>query len=139
MSVTALLRPPLVWLAMAEAALIAVAGGVAWHIWQERLAPAAAPVSSGPPAAAPVQRPRSSPVPGSPPAAPPSPLPQDGPTPGLRTDAGFLSRQMGELNRVEAAFEDLEWRVTRAVVDGIQRYLEGVVLPSIERSQGGRR
>ncbi len=46
---------------------------------------------------------------------------------------------MAELNRVEAAFEDLEWRITKAVADGIQRYIEGVVLPSVDHSQGGRR
>ena len=42
---------------------------------------------------------------------------------------------MNELNRVEATFENLEWRVTRAVVDAIQYYVDSVVLPSIERTE----
>ncbi len=46
---------------------------------------------------------------------------------------------MGELNQVEATFEALEWRVTSAVVDAIQRYVDGVVLPSIDRSERSRR
>jgi hypothetical protein len=68
----------------------------------------------------------------------PPPTPRPGPTPALRTDSSFLSRELGELNQVEQTFEDLEWRVTKAIVDGIRRYIEGVVLPTIERSESGR-
>jgi len=42
---------------------------------------------------------------------------------------------MKELNRVEAAFEDLEWRMTKALADAIENYVERVVLPPIERSE----
>ena len=55
----------------------------------------------------------------------------------MRTDSAFVSRQMSELNRVEATFEDLEWRMTKALADGIQSYVERVVLPSIDRSEHG--
>ncbi len=140
-----LFRPPLVWLVIAEAVLLVVFGVMTWHVWLERTAPAAqasqaaaatqspqpagpASVATPPPAGV---LPQSSPTPTS---------PRLGPTPGARTDAAFLSGQLAELNRVEAMLEDLEWRLTKAVVDGIQRYVEGVVLPSIERTEqrGGR-
>jgi hypothetical protein len=68
----------------------------------------------------------------------PPATPRPGPTPGLRTDSSFLSRELGELNQVEQTFEDVEWRVTKAIVDGIRRYIEGVVLPTIERAESGR-
>jgi hypothetical protein len=139
MSFTAFFRPPLVWLVSAELVLVAVLGAIAWHVWQER-SPAAGPAAAGVPrVSAPPLRPTTRPRPQ--PSAPPVPgaTPRAGPTPGIRTDPDFLSRQLVELNRIETTFEDLEWRVTRAVVDAIQRYVEGVVLPSIERSERGRR
>ena len=134
---SALIRPPIVWFAAAEAALIAVLGAITWHVWIDwTAAPVPAPggqVAAAPPAPAPpagvgpVQ-----------PAASPA-APQVGPTPGIRTDSEFLSGQLTELNRVEATFEDVEWRVTRAIADAIQRYVEGVVLPSIDRSEASSR
>jgi hypothetical protein len=139
-----LLRPPIVWFAAAEAALIAILAVVTWHVYVERVAAVAgsspAPggqVAAGPPAA-PVPAPSGASLAG-PVATPPARAPAVGPTPGIRTDADFLSRQLSELNRVEATFQDAEWRVTRALVDAIQHYLEGVVLPSIERSERGQR
>jgi hypothetical protein len=141
MSPSTLLRPPFVFLVLAEAALVAILGAVAWHVWQDRFAPSPAAVAA-PPAPAPVTTSRRppAPVPVSPQALPVStpPAPQAGPTPGVRTDASFLSRMLVELNQVEQTFEDLEWRVTKAIVDGIQRYIEGVVLPTIERAESGR-
>jgi hypothetical protein len=141
---SALFRPPLVWFAAAETMLIAVLGTVTWHVWLGRTAPPAIPLVAGaPPAAAPppgVPMPAIDPnQPAALPPTAPAPAPAVGPTPGIRTDADFMSRELSELNRVEATFEDLEWRVTRAVADAIQRYVEGVVLPSIERSERGGR
>jgi hypothetical protein len=140
MSLSSLLRPPLVWFTAAEAALIGVLGAVTWHVWLDRVAPAASAL--GPQVAAAPPAPMPTPFAGQPPPLPPlasaSPGPPGrpvGPTPGIRTDSEFLSRQLSELNRVEATFEDLEWRVTRAVADAIERYLESVVLPSIDRSE----
>jgi hypothetical protein len=141
MNPSALLRPPLVFLVLAEAALVATLGAVAWHVWQERFGTGAAPATvaapaAGPPPAITSRRPGLAAPPA--PASPPSPTPRAGPTPGLRTDSSFLARELVELNQVERTFEDLEWRVTKAIVDGIQRYIEGVVLPTIERSESGR-
>ena len=139
MSLSSLLRPPLVWFTAAETALIGVLGVVTWHVWMERVAPAASAL--GPQVAAAPPMPTQTPLAGQPPPpvapvlpdAPPGPA--VGPTPGIRTDPEFLSRQLSELNRVEATFENLEWRVTKAVADAIERYVEGVVLPSIDRSE----
>jgi hypothetical protein len=142
MSPSTILRPPLVFLVLAEAALVATLGVVAWHAWQDRFGPRPAVVAAAPPPAAlPVTTPRrpSGGVSQSPPpVTTPPPAPRPGPTPGLRTDSSFLSRELGELNQVEQTFEDLEWRVTKAIVDGIRRYIEGVVLPTIERTESGR-
>jgi hypothetical protein len=143
MSFTAFFRPPLVWLVSAEVVLVAILGAVAWHVWQERMpigghAAAGVPQVTAP-ALGPTSRPGSRPRPQSPAPPVPGTTPRAGPTPGIRTDPDFLSRQLVELNRVEATFADLEWRVTRAVVDAIQRYVQGVVLPSIERSERSQR
>ena len=133
---SSLFRPPIVWFTAAEAVLIAVLGVLTWHVWVERTA-SLAPAAGGTAVAAP---PAPTEDPGLGPVQPASsPAVAVGPTPGIRTDPEFLSRQLTELNRVEATFEDLEWRVTRAIVDAIQRYADGVVLPSIERSERGQR
>lgn len=142
MNLTVLLRPPLVWLVVAEALLISLLGLVTWHVWQQRVAPIATAVAPLVPVPAP---PRGASRPGAasagapvatPPVAPGQP--HAGPTPGLRTDPDFLSREMDELNQVEATFEYLEWRVTSAIATGIQRYVTGVILPSIDRAERGR-
>jgi len=129
-----LFRPPLLWVTIAEFILFVAALTLAWHIWQWRLPRAASPgqaaVSAPMATPAPANSPATSPLP-----APPAGAPEPGPMPGTRTDAAFLSRQMKELNRVEAAFEDLEWRMTKALADAIQNYVERVVLPPIERSE----
>ncbi|HEY7199437.1 MAG TPA: hypothetical protein VIC57_04450 [Candidatus Dormibacteraeota bacterium] len=135
---SALIRPPVVWFAAAEAALIAVLGALTWHVWVDWMAAPAPAPPAGQVAAAPPAPPPGASV-GPVQQAPAPPAPQVGPTPGIRTDAEFLSRQLSELNRVEATFEDLEWRVTKAIADAIQRYVEGVVLPSIDRSEAGSR
>jgi hypothetical protein len=40
---------------------------------------------------------------------------------------------------VESTFENLEWRLTKAVVDAIQYYVDRVVLPSIDRTEKAAR
>jgi hypothetical protein len=139
MNLSSLVRPPLVWLVAAELALLAIIGSVAWHVWQQRIVPlasAAAPLVAAP---LPSARPRQAGSASPPTASPSASVPHAAPTPGVRTDADFLSRQMAELNRAEVTFEYLEWRVTSAIVDGIQHYVTTVVLPSIERAEKGGR
>ena len=54
--------------------------------------------------------------------------------PGLNVDAVFWRLRLAELNRAEAAFETLEWKIVHSVMDAAHRYLESVVLPSIARA-----
>jgi hypothetical protein len=141
MDISHLFRPPLVWLVLAEAVLIGILGLVVWHVWQDRFAPGGSAIAVQP-ALPPATRPPSQGASLASPAPPPGPasaVPRPGPTPGIRTDATFLARELVELNRVETAFQELEWRATRAITDAIQRYLVGVVLPSIERIERGER
>lgn len=141
-----LFRPPLVYVTITECVLIAAIIALTLHIWHGRqpstTPPGQAAVAShaGPPATStssqarrPSANAQAAPIPSLSPAPGPG-SPQAGPTPGTRTDSAFVSRQMNELNRIEATFEDLEWRMTKAIADGIEHYVEHVVLPSIDRS-----
>lgn len=143
-----LFRPPLVWITIAECILVAAIVVLTLHVWQGRHPSAQAPAQVA--AAPPISHPSASglaggdrqlrpPVSPSPAPAPAGPARGTGPPPGTRTDPAFLSRQMVELNRAEAALADLEWRMTKALVDGMQSYIERVVLPGIERSEQDHR
>jgi hypothetical protein len=57
--------------------------------------------------------------------------------PGLNVDTAFWRLRLIQLNRDEAAFERLEWRIVHNAMDTIQRYMETVVLPSVERAERG--
>ncbi len=139
-----LFRPPLIWITIAECILVVAMAALGWHLWQSSStrAPASGMTALAPHAngqSDPGSRGRALRPPVSPSTSIPSPAAPPGPTPGIRTDAEFLSHQMAELNRVEAAFASLEWRMTNALVGAIQYYLNHVVLPSIEKTeQAGR-
>ena len=60
-----------------------------------------------------------------------------GPAPGLNLAVGFWRLRLGSLNRDEAAFEALEWRITNAVMNAARDYIETVVLPAVRRAEGG--
>lgn len=55
--------------------------------------------------------------------------------PGLNLDAGFWRIRLGQLNRDQVSFEQLEWHIVHSAMDTMQRYLETVVLPSITRAE----
>lgn len=55
--------------------------------------------------------------------------------PGLNVDAGFWRLRLVELNRDEAAFELLEWRIVHSAMDTTQRYVESVVVPSVMQAE----
>lgn len=139
MSLPALFRPPIVWLVAAEAILVLALAVLAWRAWTIRQVPS--PVAMAPPAAvSPGAAAGAAPGPTQPPVtAAPGVVPQPGPTPGLRADPDFLSRQFREINRVETTLHEVQWRVMQAVADAVQRYLEGVVLPVVERALRGER
>jgi hypothetical protein len=57
--------------------------------------------------------------------------------PGLNVDTGFWRSRLLDLNRDEAAFEVLEWKIVHSAMDTIQRYTETVVIPSVEAAAHG--
>ena len=123
-----LLRQPLTWMVIAECVVVALLSLVVWNIV------AAAAVQHA--AAVPAQ------AIDSPAAARDTPLPEVSvgagqathvQLPGLNVDAGFWRSRLGQLNRDQVFFEQLEWRIVRNAMDAAQGYLETVVLPSITR------
>ena len=55
--------------------------------------------------------------------------------PGLNLDAGFWRMRLGQLNRDQVSFEQLEWRIVHSAMETAQSYLETVVLPAISRAE----
>jgi hypothetical protein len=55
--------------------------------------------------------------------------------PGLNVDPSFWRLRLADLNRGQAAFEALEWRLVRSAMTAAHRYVESVVLPSIARAE----
>ncbi len=60
-----------------------------------------------------------------------------GPAPGLNLAVEFWRVRLGTLNRDQAEFEALEWKITHTVMDSARDYLETVVLPAVRRAEGG--
>jgi hypothetical protein len=53
----------------------------------------------------------------------------------LNLDSTFWQQRLRELNREQAYFEQLEWRIVHAAMETVRRYLETVVLPSIRHAE----
>ena len=51
-------------------------------------------------------------------------------------DSAFWQTRLRELNRDQAYFEQLEWRIGHAAMDAVKRYLDSIVLPSLRRAAG---
>jgi hypothetical protein len=60
-----------------------------------------------------------------------------GPAPGLNVGIDFWRARLGGLNRDQAEFEALEWKITHTVMDTARDYLETVVLPAVRRAEVG--
>jgi len=129
-----LLRAPLLWMVVAEIAIVGALILVAWHaIAGASAAGAPAPFTFPfPPATA-------SPADAALPAAgvPVADAGARGPAPGLNLGIDFWRSRLTSLNRDQAEFEALEWRLTHAVMDAARDYLETVVLPAVRRAEGG--
>jgi hypothetical protein len=129
------LRKPLPWMVLAECAVVAALLLVAWHLIANPPVPdSSVPVIVPPPA--------DSGETGIP--AVPGPLgestPKARPTlPGLNFEASFWRLRLAELNRGQAAFEALEWKLVHSAMDAARRYVESVVLPSVSRAERGSR
>ena len=127
-----LLRTPLTWMIVAECAVVGTLILVAWHSLAGAAGPGSAPSLFTPSIVA-------SPADAAPPAAgvPAVGVPNRGPVAGLNLDVGFWRLRLGSLNRDEASFEALEWRITHAVMEAAHDYLETIVLPAVRRAEGG--
>jgi hypothetical protein len=126
-----LLRKPLPWMVLAECAIVAALLLVAWHLIAnppvvDSRAPAevASPGESGD-AGVPV-------VPGPAGQSEPQALPS---LPGLNFEASFWRVRLAELNRGQAAFEALEWKLVHSAMNAARRYVESVVLPAVTRAE----
>jgi hypothetical protein len=117
---------------------LAVVGGLlaaAWHVWQGNHAPVGGGAAAPPLGTSPLGSGQPQP---SPAATVPTPLrPAASATPGLRTDPLFLGQATEDINREEAAFQQLEWRIVQGATDGMRTYIQRVVLPAISRAQRG--
>jgi hypothetical protein len=125
-----LLRQPLTWMVLAEFIVVATLMLLVWNL----VASAAGQHS----AAAQVQAAETpapssdTPSPGLPEVTSSTARPQ---LPGLNLDAGFWRIRLGQLNREQVSFEQLEWHIVHSAMDTAQRYLETVVLPSIVQAE----
>ena len=122
-------RKPLVWIVFAECAVVALLVILAWHL--VATSPSQDSIAQ-PPATSPAQAGDST-VPVSADVSAQTPRRQL--PPGLNVDVGFWRLRLAELNRGEAAFEMLEWRIVHSAMDAAHRYVESVVLPTIARAE----
>jgi hypothetical protein len=126
-----LTRAPLTWMIVAECAVVGALILVAWHV-------IASASTQGPPVPFPFPAAEASPADTAMPAlGVPVGANTRGPLPGLNVGIEFWRQRLRSLNRDEAAFEALEWRITHAVMDTARDYLETVVLPSVRHAEGG--
>jgi hypothetical protein len=142
MSFTRVLDKPLLIMFVLETLLVVGLGAAAWAVWQSRQeAPRSAPApSAAAPGEAGSRPPKLSPGQSPPPSASPPPKGSaPGPTPGFRTDADFLVRQLRDVNRDQAALEDIEWRLVKGAMQGVKSYIEKVVVPAVERAERSTR
>ena len=125
-----LLRQPLTWMVLAECIVMAALLVVVWNV----VASAASQHAGAGPA-------QSAQSPTGPPATPLPDLAEAAARvaplqlPGLNLDAGFWRLRLGQLNRDQVFFEQLEWHMVHTATEAMQRYLETVVLPSITRAE----
>lgn len=126
-----LVRNPLTWMLLAELVVVTALVWVAWSAVASVVRPALASPSP-PPASAAMGGDTSSPPPDLTAAAQPA---ERGPAPGLNVDSAFWRMRLDALNRDQVVFEQLEWRITRSAMDAVQRYLDTIVLPSIQRAE----
>jgi hypothetical protein len=128
-----LFKNPLTWMILGESAVVAALILVAWH-WiagAQVLPSTALPLAVSSPASTQDPASQSSPVVSKPNTSVPRQLP------GLNVDTGFWRSRLLDLNRDEAAFEVLEWRIVHSAMDTIQRYTESVVIPSVGGAERG--
>jgi hypothetical protein len=127
-----LVRAPLTWMIVAEFVVVGTLLLVAWHVMAGVAAPGpAAPLIFPAVQASPAET--ALPAAGAPSAG----ANLHGPPPGLNVGIAFWRLRLASLNRDQAEFEAMEWRITHAVMEAARDYLETVVLPAVRHSEGG--
>ncbi len=128
-----LIRTPLTWLVIAEFLVVGVLIVLAWQLVASAVRPASA--ASSTPAVAPAVGTSSvdSPLPdlpviGKPPA---------GPMPGLNLGSAFWRGRLAQLNEDQVFFERLEWQLVHTAIASMERYIQVVVVPAIQRAERG--
>ena len=124
-----LIRSPLTWLVTAEIVVVAAIVVAAWTVAGSAGHPSAPPSIAGLPQA--TDDPGSS-LPELPQLNNPS---ARGPLPGLAVDPSFWRQRLGNLNEDQVYLEQLEWQIVRSGEAAVNRYLETVVLPAINRAE----
>ena len=130
-----LLSQPLTWMVLVEIVVVAALVGVSWHMVT------AASGSPSAPLVLPLASPSADGV-SAPDVSPDVLVPPDSSTlpllPGLNVDPGFWRSRLARLNEAEAQVEALEWRIVHSAMDTIQRYVDSVVIPAVERAESGK-
>jgi len=129
--VRSLARKPLLWMVIAELVVVIALILVAWNMVASAATPAGA-FASQPPDRAPATGDAASPLPDLSAGVQPA---ERGPGAGLNVDSAFWRSRLDALNHDQVGFEALEWHLTRNALDAAQRYLETVVLPSIQSAE----
>jgi hypothetical protein len=125
-----LFRQPLTWMVLAECVVVAALILLVWSL----VASAATqhPATAQVPAAESASQGTANPSPDSSQMTRSTAHPQ---LPGLNLDSGFWRLRLGQLNREQVSFEQLEWHIVHSAMVTAQNYLETVVLPSIARAE----
>jgi hypothetical protein len=116
---------------LAECAVVAALAMVAWHMVASPPARAvSAPVVTSAPA-------ESADNGGQVLAQPEAPTKAQGLStpPGLNIDTSFWRMRLAELNRAQASFEALEWRIVHSSMAAARRYIQSIVVPAITRAE----
>lgn len=129
--VRSLVRKPLTWMVIAELVVVIALILVAWSMVASALKPGLAlpSVTAG---GAATGDPAASPLPDLTAGVQPA---ERGPAAALNVGSAFWRARLEALNHDQVGFEQLEWNLTRTALDAARRYLETVVLPSIQSAE----
>jgi hypothetical protein len=126
-----LLRKPLPWMVVSECAIVAALVMVAWHM----VASPPTPQISGVQAATPTVQAREPDIPGAKIVVGTTTPPVKPLLPGLNISSSFWRLRLAELNRGQASFEQLEWKIVHAAMDAARQYVKSVVMPALARAE----
>jgi hypothetical protein len=135
LGVPTFLRRPLAWVIAAETAVTAAFVLAAVHLLSASLPAAQVALPLAPPSAGPAPTSDLAPdiarlLPGAGAASPAS-------QPGLGRSSGFLGGLLSGLNQDQASFERAQWSALQALSGAIRSYIEGVVVPAVEKAGRG--